>query len=401
MRRGRPVTVLTFVAAILTTTACGLVSGPVRPFSSAYPTSVPKCVTPQLMQTLSGFQVGTGIHMVTSKSGWAETSTGVWRTSDGGHHWYSVLLLRAAAVPLVLSTWSSRRAWVALVPNSREGTVYWTTNAGCRWQRTTLLPLPTLVGGFQAISSVQFQSAQAGWLVATGPIATALQPFTVYRTTDGGRHWVATGPGMMAALVTGGSFASPTSGWVGQILGDRRHPGVLHSNDGGRSWVLQRLALPPAWAHFNPNSVFLTYPPLWFSASQGILVAVWDQTQDPELKQAVVYRTEDGGAVWVPGRPIDLAPSEIEPPTSWVSSSDGWMVVGPHTLVHTPNGGRTWIRSRVPESAGAITGVDFLSPQRGWVWSARLNGWALWTTGDGGDRWTEITASNVVHESTN
>ncbi|MCL6563191.1 MAG: hypothetical protein K6U87_09305 [Firmicutes bacterium] len=247
---------------------------------------------------------------------------------------------------------------------------------------------------------MQFQSAQAGWLVATGPIATAMQPFTVYRTTDGGRHWVPTGSGMMAALVTGGSFASPTSGWVGQTLGDRRHPIVLHTNDSGRSWVLQHLPLPPAWAHFNPTSVFLTYPPRWFSTSQGILVAVWNQTQNPELKQAVVYRTDDGGSVWVPGRPIDLAPSETEPPTSWVSRSDGWMVVGPHTLVRTTNGGQTWIRSRVPESR-VITGVDFISPQIGWVWSAGRGGWTLWRTADGGAHWTEIPASNVVHESTN
>ena len=66
-----------------------------------------------------------------------------------------------------------------------------------------------------------------------------------------------------------------------------------------------------------------------------------------------VYRTIDGGASWARQRHDT---SKFYTGVSFVSATEGW-VCGNSTILHTTNGGTTWVTQSVPAGADA-TEVD-------------------------------------------
>ncbi len=112
---------------------------------------------------------------------------------------------------------------------------------------------------------------------------------------------------------------------------------------------------------------------------------------------SLVLRTTDGGAHW----------TDVSPPPAPRPHYTGFMqVLGPDTAVVTeepgtstlPNtavllaitvdGGRTWRTAALPGAARAYDLAWFANGQDGWVSSSGRKGYALYSTTDGGRRWT-------------
>jgi hypothetical protein len=87
-----------------------------------------------------------------------------------------------------------------------------------------------------------------------------------------------------------------------------------------------------------------------------------------------------------------------DPLNGWVASGNVRLPQGNPTIVRTTDGGLTWERTSVPNLAaqsvayetrrafGALVGIDFVSPVRGWFYQSGIG----WQTNDAGTRWAKM-----------
>lgn len=87
------------------------------------------------------------------------------------------------------------------------------------------------------------------------------------------------------------SFVSSTKGWITQETPQAGSLDLFKTLDGGVTWSEQKPQVPNELR----NSVFTTIPPLFFSTSEGILLA---QTYENEENGYLFYITQDGGENW-------------------------------------------------------------------------------------------------------
>jgi len=157
-------------------------------------------------------------------------------TADGGHTWTVVTPAQAKPVLVpdrssdVLLAPSASRAWLAVTLTRSEagyGTrsalteVFGTADGGRSWTR----PAPVHAPG--VARWLAFSDPAHGWLLQDLGAAMGNNPVRLYRTSDGGRHWLliaasprwnqaGTGPGTLPSACdkTGIGFATPTDGWL-------------------------------------------------------------------------------------------------------------------------------------------------------------------------------------------
>jgi photosystem II stability/assembly factor-like uncharacterized protein len=171
-------------------------------------------------------------------------------------------------------------------------------------------------------------------------------------------------------------FVDGSSGWaVGTILNGP--PVIVHTTDGGNTWVRQDDDLP--WGWFNSVDFINNY--------EGWAVGLY------QLGSIIVItHTTDGGETWIDQEsPV----SEELVAVSFVDSDYGWAVGHFGTIVHTTNGGDTWIEQESGTSA-FFTSVQFLDREAGWTVGG---GGAVLSTSDGGTTWESegcVTFSNLT-----
>lgn len=266
------------------------------------------------------------------------------------------------------------------------GQVYRTTNGGADW---TFLAS----AGSSNLLAVDFVSATRGWAVGGSG--------TILRTSDGGLTWIAQASGT-AAWLTAVRFLDENEGWAAG-WGE-----ILHTTDGGATW--QRLVTLPE------NGIFGLE---FFDSLNG-----WAVTQSQRI-----YRTADGGTSWqlafagedssplwgvaagdaahlvAVGQRGHIFASE-DAGLGWASSLNGWnthaqafAAVDPlHAwaasvgglILRTTDGGRDWIRVRVPENAYDLA---FLDRELGWAVGDRL----AYRTTDGGAAWQSFQTGRREH----
>lgn len=191
---------------------------------------------------------------------------------------------------------------------------------------------------------------------------------SIWRTTDGGRHWEFRDAGVDAAL-TAVTLLDERHGWaVGQsILPDTRVAlgVVVHTDDGGRTWrrIDDGLLPPLSGVQF-------------FSPQRGAAVGRGDVR-----RASGVFLTEDGGRTWeaAPGPYVDGWSS-----AAFLDARNG-VLVGRQGLVGTLGNGRV-LPIRSQRSLRSIQAVTLQADGRGWLVG---DGGLLRMTDDAGATWPE------------
>lgn len=223
----------------------------------------------------------------------------------------------------------------------------------------------------------------------------------LYHSTDGGVTWeTLAGPGLEVVAIEPGH---PSTVYAG---GSK----VLRSTDGGRAWsevtppgssVVQTLAVAPGGVVLAAEG-----PRLWRSANGGETWSVVSQDEvdirsividpvDPRrmyhASWSQIYKSTDGGEHWtVAASPVSddigsLAVAPSAPATLYL------VLVGLPEVFRSDDGAASWRQvGWVPAYDGFPTLlVDPRSRER--IYEANLGG--IFTSGDGGNTWSEIGAS--------
>lgn len=193
----------------------------------------------------------------------------------------------------------------------------------------------------------------------------------------GQQGWVATQVAPPGQDLNTVYFLDNKRGWVG---GDN---GFLSgSEDGGRTWVKRTVDTTDAI-----NDIYFR------DKEAGFLLA-----------GNAIFATRDNGARWSEVRrflPREFDGADVELySVRFSSKKKGWVVgsvskdgrVIDSILLHTENGGETWLRQRAPSRLELIH-VDFANDKRGWITGAQGT---ILTTLDGGDSWTKQETGTKV-----
>ena len=176
-----------------------------------------------------------GMAFLNERVGWLTigpfVSDGFYKTSDGGHTWAKQSLpafsnpSKPVALPIAPVFFSATSGMLAVQyynGTSSAGIVFYTTqNAGVNWQVASVLPIS--IAGMLSPATIDFLDADHGWII-DGSYAT------LYRTSDGGRHWNKHA-GFNGLQVV--NFASPQLGWAED---GNSCSLLLSTTDGGQTW---------------------------------------------------------------------------------------------------------------------------------------------------------------------
>ena len=254
-----------------------------------HPSPAPKAASPLPTPSplpLSRLSDDVSYDFVTSSMGWAlvvtsgtgRTQFSVLRTVDGTKHWQQQLTgsqdVRSIVNPVSVVKFFDRSNGFVQIPGLND-LVYRTTDGGAHW-RSVVLPGP---GG----AVISFSDPSHGWvLVSASPTD---QTVNLYATIDGGSTWqrlpdpprdvcipafgscellpTGLGPGIdRRATIT---FRGPSEGWIGGR--DDPEPHVYSSSDRGRSWNRHNVPVPKdgvgPWAissvHLLPGAGVIAY----------------------------------------------------------------------------------------------------------------------------------------------
>ncbi len=305
------------------------------------------------------------IHMIDATTGWALTNTSVLYTTNGWSAWKDVTPHKAALVAGGYFL-SGEEAWIAESGQQPGAIVSHTTDGGQTWQSAALsanVPVDP--------ARMSFINSQDGWIEGETGGATGNDFETIFRTTNGGKSWVAvasTGSDNTPATFpsfghkSGLVFVNASTGWA-------TSNGLYVTHDGGATWQQQPL---PAQA--------CCLLPTFFTAHDGIL---------PGGSQLFV--THDGGTTWQSTSSLPASSSLV----TFIDMQHGWVAVDNGTMLYrTSDGGAHWAKI-TPAIAASITSVaqlNFVSTGIGWAlgYTPEAANTLLFKTTDGGQTWTQV-----------
>lgn len=136
-------------------------------------------------------------------------------------------------------------------------------------------------------------AANTNWMLVGGVVATAQQPFYLFRTSDGGNDWslinytstprhifpdLAGSPDML--------FWSADDGIIVEVTGWSRDVWIYDTRNGGQTWALQKVALPS-----QPNAQ--KTPQIAWTTSGTLTISV-------TLQSGTTYQltSKDSGRTW-------------------------------------------------------------------------------------------------------
>jgi photosystem II stability/assembly factor-like uncharacterized protein len=287
----------------------------------------------------------TAIHFVDAKHGWlAGINTGcgdptvscqgtMYYTDDGGSHWTQ--RYEGDVAPLSLSFVSPQTGWAA-----GGSALLKTTDGGRTW-----VPIYTAAEG--ALLSIQFLDPENGWMTNNDG--------KLFQTRDGGRHWKP----VSIACADWVSFVDARTGFV--LCGLPRNPGpgmmgksMWRTTDGGEHWTVVDSVSEPQqqrpgglpFAGYGSGFHFRTAADGWIALSRAGLV-----------------HSQDGGKSWhllvddlFHNRTPVLDGVDFSEATAvqFLTASRGYAIVGRTFLVTTDDGGRTWRIIFSPTIAQAV-----------------------------------------------
>ena len=192
------------------------------------------------------------------------------------------------------------------------------------------------------------------------------QSRAVFKSTDGGRSWSSSMPfGFNIGGIKDYHFIDDQTGWA---VNDALFPAqkIMKTTDGGTSWDFKTppAGLPTATRF---SAIFFTDPQTGWAVGSG----------------GAIIHTKDGGETWILQDSGDTNPLDD---LFFVDSMNGWAVG--NNLLRTVDGGENWTSQPI---SGSFNSVFFIDENRGWASGSRVI-----RTLDGGENWDEIARSAPV-----
>ncbi len=166
--------------------------------------------------------------------GWSGNTSSLYVTHDGGETWELQILGVPVGIKFVVSPFDAPKFFTAndgILPatfftGTTQYLVFYVTHDGGK----TLIPTTPV----PAISSWAFIDTKHGWVFDT---STTSNVTNLYRTDDGGQHWVKTFSTRSFFSVSSLDFVSNNIGWAVAFDGQSRNPILLKTTDGGYTWT--------------------------------------------------------------------------------------------------------------------------------------------------------------------
>jgi photosystem II stability/assembly factor-like uncharacterized protein len=200
---------------------------------------------------------------------------------------------------------------------------------------------------------------------------------TLLRTADGGNSWkrttiyprVNTSIPFFATNFIRVFFVNKRKGWI--VAEHKKAQAVLGTENAGQSWKIKSKLDFKGSFH---NVWFMDERRGWAAGEQ----------EDKNIEGGVIYATQDGGTTWTLQYSARDNTSFFEE-VKFVDSLNGW-AVGENSVVHTADGGKSWVKQYLPELA-FFFGLDVVTPKEAWVVGS--SGIVLHTI-DAGQTWTQV-----------
>jgi photosystem II stability/assembly factor-like uncharacterized protein len=341
--------------------------------------------TVSLAQTLYSFSAftPTGMAWPSAQIGFAASSAGVARTTDGGLDWAQIF--PALAPDNAVDALGAQIAFGAgdqAFPNAVLGT----TDGGRQWRVVGRLP--------GQVDWLDFLSSRRGYAVVSANISSGVGTSLIYRTSDGGVTWslVGGGPPHLGGSLIGLTIFPNGTGVTVAETENRVTPCALWSTrNGGVSW--NRGARIPIQRGYGCAVVTASFP--WSDGKLGPGAIV-------EVSTHPVRETTDLGGSWykTPNRPrlggIQLLSPSLQ--LGWTENFGNSGRTERIVLWWSKNGGRSWSTpdpkgQLLPpgSNSGSPVTLSLAGPEVAWLLAAG----SAWRTVDGGRSWLPAAATST------
>ena len=265
------------------------------------------------------------IHFVDANNGWISGQEGlILHTVDGGQTWQRQ---KSGTDVYLFSIYfiDARQGWAvgdkSILLETRDGGANWSLHKIIQASAKTMSAEEAVASQDPVLYDLQFLDAKTGWVVG--------EFGKIYHTVDGGETWSEQEQSLLGAEVVD-ILDIPT--FFGVHMIDAQH-GVVAGLDGkvartqdGTTWKFEKMKLdyPIVDPLFNP--ILFPDGTGWAIGAAGEVVRL--ATPDGEWQRAKGMEV----VTWLRGM-------------SWIDQQNGWIVGGFGLILHTKDGGQTWIPS--------------------------------------------------------
>ncbi|MBW8361139.1 MAG: T9SS type A sorting domain-containing protein [Kaistella sp.] len=245
-----------------------------------------------------------------------------------------------------------------------------TTNGGTVWNIVTPNTTDVTWGADAPGSRLSFINASTGWVLKNfGDIDSPSLGAVLYKTTNGGTTWTRTV--LSTTLGDVGiqvQFIDANTGWILLYNMNTGTPIFLKTTNGGATWV-------PT----NGGGIFY-----YLNATTGYAFSAGPSLPPPYT----ISKTTDGGASWTTIY-TDTLPGALTA-IQFIDANQGWVVGDNGKILKTINGGTTWTPITPPSSTNYTDLlVNFVDINTGWIAARDNNQFFMLHTTNGGNTWTQ------------